>query len=177
MLIRDAHLVSTWDRVEILPGVPAALERLHAAGFGLVVVSNQPVIARGLASPAQVDALHLRLGHALGGWIERFVYCPHHPNATDPAWRVRCECRKPRPGMLVRSAAELDLDLARSFLVGDRPSDIAAGRRAGCRAVLVESGEHRAREIESPDPVQADEAPHHRCADLPAAASWILEAS
>ncbi len=178
VLVRDVDLLLRAEDIEILPGVPAALRRLHQAGLQIVVITNQPVVARGLLSEAQVEAIeeeiHARL-HAAGGHVDAFYYCPHHPNATLAHYRMACDCRKPRPGLLQQAARERNLALAASTMVGDRPTDVAAGRRAGCRAVLVETGMHLAPPIVSADGPLGDWAvPDHRCGDLAAAAEWIL---
>jgi D-glycero-D-manno-heptose 1,7-bisphosphate phosphatase len=142
----------------LLPGVAAALDRLHAAGFALVVVTNQPDVARGSQTRAAVDALHQRMIVELPV-LDGVVACFHDDSDG-------CACRKPRPGMLHDAAAAMDLELARSFMVGDRWRDIAAGAAAGCRTVFIDRGYAEARP-ESPDAVVAD---------LPAAAAWILAA-
>lgn len=176
VIVEDGdNLVDEKDLV-VMPGAAKAIARLSEAGYAVVVVTNQPVVARGLVSDADVarigEALAAKL-RAEGALIERTYFCPHHPNATVEAYRQACDCRKPRPGMLTRAAHELGLDLETSFLVGDRLSDIAAGRRAGCRTVLVETGKHTAAPIESPDPI-GDVKPDAVCADLSGAAEWIL---
>lgn len=135
------------DELEVLPGVPEALRRLQAAGFVLVGVSNQPDLARGLTSAARVGELNAALLARLPGLVDILV-CPH-----DDA--DACACRKPRPGLLLEAARRFGLDLSRSALVGDRWSDVEAGRAAGCRTVLVEtpfSGRERCR----PDLVARD---------------------
>lgn len=185
LLDRDGVLVP--DRGPVVPsgapelcrGVPGALRSLVDAGFALAVVSNQTVVARGIASEVEVQAWHEALAAALRAAgapaPERFYFCPHHPRATVPAYRVTCPCRKPRPGMLLRAARELELDLAASIMIGDRPSDIAAGHRAGCRAVLITSGRHEDPLIESPDALGAALLePDWICADLAEAAERIL---
>jgi D-glycero-D-manno-heptose 1,7-bisphosphate phosphatase len=116
------------EELVVLPGVAAALDRLRDAGYVLVVVTNQPDVARGSLRSTDVEAMHRQL--ATGLPIDRFEVCPH-----DGA--EGCPCRKPKPGMLLAAATELDLDLAGSWMVGDRWVDIAAGRAAGVRTLLV----------------------------------------
>ena len=119
---------------EWLPGVPAALAQLQQAGYALVVVTNQSGIARGYYSEADFAALsaHMRAELAAQGvTLDAVYHCPHLPQAELAAYRQDCGCRKPRPGMITRAAAELGLDLAASCLFGDKPSDIQAGRAAG----------------------------------------------
>ncbi|MCL4788751.1 MAG: HAD family hydrolase [Verrucomicrobia bacterium] len=178
VLVEDVDLLTRTDQLRVLAGVPASLIALREAGFALVVVSNQPVVARGLATEAEVQAIHVELGgliRAAGGPdFDQVYFCPHHPNATLPAYRVDCDCRKPKPGMLLRAARELSLDLRSSFLVGDRLTDIIAGARAGCRTVLGQTGKHLDRPIETNEPLDTTIRPDHTCADLPAAVGWIL---
>ncbi|MSU34515.1 MAG: HAD-IIIA family hydrolase [Pedosphaera sp.] len=179
VLIEDVHLLTRADQLRILPGVPRALERLHEAGFQLVVVSNQPVVARGLVSEADVKAVHeeleRRLIEAGSPPIRRFYFCPHHPNATLLSYRKTCECRKPRPGLFLQAIEELGLSAADSYTVGDRITDIIAGATVGSRTILVETGVDSLTPIETSEPLDASVRPDYTCADLPAAATWILE--
>ncbi len=127
-----AHPPATLDEVEILPGVPEALQALKARGYWLIVVTNQPDVARGRQSRAMVEAINARLQERLP--LDEVRVC-YHDDADD------CECRKPRPGMLLRASRQLDIDTTQSILVGDRKADIDAGRAAGVsRCYLVRSG-------------------------------------
>ena len=126
------------DRVVLLPGVPAALRRLSDAGFALVLITNQAGVARGYFTETEVAAVNERTAALLeqkGVRLEGWYHCPHHPDFTGP-----CDCRKPLPGMLVRAAGDLELDLSRSWMVGDHPSDAEAGRAAGARSIMVRTG-------------------------------------
>ena len=119
-------------RVELLPGAAAALAAL-APHVALVIVSNQSGLARGLISPSEAAAVHARVAELLaaaGAPLAGAWYCPHGPDDG-------CACRKPAPGLLHQAAAALDVDLASSIIVGDKPSDVAAGRAAGCHAALL----------------------------------------
>lgn len=128
-----------------VPGSAQALASLQQAGWRLVVVTNQSGIARGLYSSDDYERFtaHLRGRlQAEGVQLDAVLHCPHLPDATVAAYRLRCDCRKPAPGMLLRAARELSLDLAASVMVGDRLSDVQAGRAAGVgRCLLVRSGE------------------------------------
>jgi D-glycero-D-manno-heptose 1,7-bisphosphate phosphatase len=115
--------------LEILPHVPEALSALKAQGYSLVVVTNQPDVARGTASRELVDSIHERLKGELG--LDAIFTC-FHDDADE------CDCRKPKPGLLLRAAHDLGIDLTSSFMVGDRWRDVEAGRRAGCRTLFVE---------------------------------------
>jgi D-glycero-D-manno-heptose 1,7-bisphosphate phosphatase len=126
------------ERAVLLPGVPTALTRLADAGYALILITNQAGVARGYFTEVEVEAVNARTAELLeaeGVRLERWYHCPHHPDFTGP-----CDCRKPLPGMLVRAAEELDLDLARSWMVGDHPSDAEAGQAAGARSIMVRTG-------------------------------------
>jgi len=117
--------------MELLPGVPAALQALHAAGWMLIVVTNQPDVARGTTPRAVVEAINAHLEQTLP--IDEFRTCYH--DSGDG-----CDCRKPLPGALLAAAREHDIDLGRSFMVGDRWRDVEAGQRAGCKTVFINYG-------------------------------------
>src|SRR5258706_11955307 len=178
VLIEDVGLLISPEQICILPGVPAALALLRAAGYKLIVVSNQTVVARGLASEKQVqeinDFLAAKLQEAGAPALDAWFFCPHHPNATLPQYRTNCECRKPKSGMLFQAIAKHDLDLSRSFMIGDSITDIIAGFRADCRTILVQTGKHLEPPIETSDPLDHSVVPDYSCADLGAAANWIL---
>jgi D-glycero-D-manno-heptose 1,7-bisphosphate phosphatase len=176
VIVEDVDRLVRTEQLQILPGVPEAIARATSAGLVIVVVTNQPVVARGLVDEEAVRAVHAALGEMLrarGARIDAFYFCPHHPRATLERYRLACDCRKPRPGMLSSAARDLDLDLAASTMIGDRLSDIAAGARAGCRTVLVETGKHSAPPIESPDLIDA--RPDFLAPDLAAAVAWVLQ--
>lgn len=179
MLVEDRGLLVGAEDIRILEGVPEALASLHEAGFALVVISNQAVVARGLLSEAGMLELQGELEARLRGSgappLDGFYYCPHHPSATLPEYRVDCACRKPRPGLLLRAAQERGLDLARSFMVGDRLTDIQAGLGAGCRGIWVQTGRHGDEPIETREPLDAEAVPVYTCHSLALAAAWILE--
>lgn len=130
------------DDVQLLPGVASAARALAAAGFALVGVSNQPAAAKGTISLEQLEAVQARVLELLGAEgvsFDGFYLCKHHPEAVLAGLRGPCDCRKPAPGMLLQAAAELELDLPRSWMIGDTDADVGAARAAGCSAVLVEN--------------------------------------
>lgn len=177
VLIEDVGLLTAPVRIQVLPGVPEALRLLKSAGYLLPVVSNQTIVARGLATEAETGALQQevedRLRELGAPALDGFYFCPHHPRATLAAYRGPCACRKPLPGLLLQAAAERGIDLKRSFMVGDRPTDLIAGQRAGCRSVWIQSGQHSAPPIETEVPLPVPE-PEHTCTSLLEAAHWIL---
>jgi D-glycero-D-manno-heptose 1,7-bisphosphate phosphatase len=137
----DPGYVHRWEDFAFVPGAVDAMRRLQDAGYALVVVTNQSGIARGFFTEADFLALDAAVRTHLEGQgvhLSRVEFCPHLPGAKLPAYDLDCDCRKPAPGMILRAAAALDIDLARSLLFGDKPSDIEAAQRAGVgRAVLV----------------------------------------
>jgi D-glycero-D-manno-heptose 1,7-bisphosphate phosphatase len=120
-------------RIELAPFAREACEALHANGYALVVVTNQSGVARGLFDEAALKAVEHRLAELIGVPLAGFYHCPHGPEAG-------CPCRKPGDAMLHRAAIDLDLDLSRSWMVGDILNDVEAGRRAGCRTILIDNG-------------------------------------
>jgi D-glycero-D-manno-heptose 1,7-bisphosphate phosphatase len=176
VLVEDAGPLVHRDDVRVLPGVVEALGLLHRAGWIAIVVSNQTVVARGLLGESEVRALHhdieAMLAAAGAPPLAGFFFCPHHPNATRPEYRAQCSCRKPEPGLILRACSVHDIDPTRSVMVGDRPSDVAAGQRAGCRAVWLHTGRHHDAAIETAKPFAV--APADRtCSNLLEAARWI----
>ena len=128
---------------EFIPGAPEAIKKLKEAGFLVVVVSNQAGIARGYFDERAVEQLHRHIQSELAAYgtsIDAFYFCPHHPDEGLGEYKVACDCRKGNPGMLLQAAREHNVDLHRSFMVGDKLADIEAGKRAGCEALLVLTG-------------------------------------
>lgn len=131
------------DDVRLRDGVGASLRRLREAGYRLVVVTNQGGVARGKYTEQDVDAVHQRIAELIdeqaeqSGVIDRFYYCPYHPDGTVDEYRREHPWRKPHPGMLLQAARDLELDLGESWMVGDQSRDVAAGVSAGCRTILL----------------------------------------
>ncbi len=168
-LINDVPYNVDPDLITLRPGTIPGLAAFQSAGYRLVVVTNQSGVARGLFPESALIGVASRLRELLAEHsirVDRFDYCPHHPEALVPEYRVDCECRKPAPGMLVRSALALKVSLAESWMIGDRPADIGAGIRAGCRTVLIGNS--------SLDDPPARERPDLTASDLNAAAQLIL---
>lgn len=167
-LIRDTGYLSDAAEVSLLPGAADSIRRLRAAGFPVVVVTNQSGVARGLISEKDVDAIHRRLEALLAeqdAAVEDIYYCPYldGPEAVRAEYRVDSDLRKPKPGMLRLAAREHDIDLARSWMIGDSARDIEAGRAAGCRTVLL-----------SPNGQNVPDAADMVAPDLPSAVDRIL---
>lgn len=142
-LVYPRHYPSRPEELVPYPGIARELRALQRAGFQLVVVTNQSGIARGLFTEQALFEMHAHLARELsreGVHMAGWYHCPHHPEGRIPGLAVRCECRKPAAGLLLRAARELGLDLARSWMVGDILGDVEAGNRAGCRTILVDLG-------------------------------------
>jgi len=142
-LIEEAGYINHPSRVRMLPRSPAAVARLNRAGIAAVMATNQAGIARDYFSRETLEAVNAEVERQLadlGASLDALYVCTHHPTAGQPPLRLACECRKPRPGLLLRAAADMGLDLSRSVMVGDKPSDVAAGQAAGVATVLVLTG-------------------------------------
>jgi histidinol-phosphate phosphatase family protein len=171
-LVEDVPFNVDPARVRLTRGAGPALARLAEAGHLLVVVSNQSGVARGLFTEEALVAVRETLSMLLaasGVPLTGFYFCPHHPQGTCAPYAVACSCRKPAPGMILLAARELGIDLRRSWLIGDILDDIEAGRRSGCRTVLLDNGN------ETEWRLTACRQPHATATDLQEAASFILE--
>lgn len=149
-LVHARHYPSQPRELVLYEGIGPGLRRLQAAGFQLVVITNQAGVARGYFTEEGVRRMNQYLCEELSRLsvhVDGVYYCPHHVDGIVPELAVECDCRKPRPGMILKAAAELDLDLPSSWFIGDILDDVEAGNRAGCRTVLIDLG------TESPSPV------------------------
>lgn len=174
-LIEDADYLWEPEKIVMLPGVGEALRRLRGNGWELVVVTNQAGVARGYYGERDVKRVnadvHGRL-RAEGVDVLAWHYCPHYdgPEAKVEAYRIACDCRKPRPGLLRTAAHQHGLDLAGSIVVGDKPTDLQAARAVGAKAVMVLTGKGRQFCPDGKSHPDADVV----VADLGAAADWIV---
>lgn len=138
----EKNYICKIEDIKILENVPESLKLLKQKNFKLIVISNQPVIARGLASEEQVDSINQEINNLIkkesGIEIDKFFFCPHHPNADIEKYRIKCSCRKPNFGLVLKAAEEFDINLSESWMIGDRISDIVAGKNAGCKTILIE---------------------------------------
>lgn len=147
-LIKASGDVGDPERVTLMEGVAEGLRSLRRHGFRLIVTTNQAGVARGHFTEDDVDAVHQRIAHLVdeqaraSNLIDRFYYCPFHPEGSEETYRREHPWRMPNPGMLLQAAQDLDIDLSESWLIGDDPTDVAAGRSAGCRTVLVSGDAH-----------------------------------
>lgn len=165
VLMRDSNYVGHVDHVELIDSAPQALRRLQDAGFRLFVVTNQSGVGRGYFTREAVEEIHTLLDahfEQAGVRIDRYYVCPHHPEDN-------CDCRKPKPKFLREAARRFGVDLKRSFMIGDRASDVRCGINGGTKTVLVLTGAGR-------ETIAGGEvAPDQVVADISAAADWILQ--
>jgi mannose-1-phosphate guanylyltransferase/phosphomannomutase len=171
----------TAENMRLLPGVAEAVRRINRSEHLAVVVTNQPAIAKGFMAEADLAAAHAKLETLLGAehaLLDRIYYCPHHPEkgfeGERPELKIACSCRKPLPGMLLTAAAELNIDLPRSVMIGDRAVDIEAGAMAGCKTILVRAAPAGENRLQSGD--HASMAPaDFTCGDLAEAVALVLD--
>lgn len=161
-IARDVHYCRQVEDFEILPTAPRAIRLLNEHGFEVVVITNQSGIARGYFTEGTLLRIHQHMRQRLAEYsarVDAVYYCPHHPDDG-------CECGKPRPGLLLRAAEELEINLSHSFMVGDGERDIRAGKAAGCRTALIATRPDVTGEMTDP--------PDYIAADLLKAAEWIV---
>jgi D-glycero-D-manno-heptose 1,7-bisphosphate phosphatase len=173
-MIEDAGYLTRAEDIAAFPWTVDAIRALNRAGFVIVVVTNQSAIARGVLTEAGLAAIHDRLDEMLqagGASVAAYYYCPHHPDGPVAAYATKCDCRKPACGLVDRAVRDLDLDPARSFVVGDKWVDVGLARGVGAISVMVRTGYGAAEEATPPTGLQADAIVDN----LAAAASWILQ--
>ncbi len=174
-MVHDVGYLSRREDLRWFPWTLDAIRLLNRAGFLVFVTSNQGGIGLGFCTEPFVQAIHREMDEtvtASGGRIDAWYYCPHHPRAIIDKLRVDCDCRKPKPGMVSRAAGEFSIDLARSFVVGDKMADVGLGEQAGATSVMVLTG-HGERELARHD----GQVPGAACVapTLIEATSWILD--
>lgn len=137
------------DEFELIPGVAEAIRKINASGYLAIVVTNQPVIARGEVTVPELQLIHNKMETLLGAegaYMDAIYYCPHHPHkgyeGEIPELKIDCDCRKPKPGMLLKAAKDFNIDLSNSRMIGDGENDIKAGKAAGCKTALIGKGEY-----------------------------------
>jgi D-glycero-D-manno-heptose 1,7-bisphosphate phosphatase len=172
-LLVDVGYLDRIERLELFPWSVDAVRLLNRAGFRVVIVTNQAGVARGIIDESFVHQAHQFIGQMMtagAAKLDAYYYCPHLADAPLEAYRKTCECRKPGPGMLRQAARDLDVDLQRSFAIGDRWHDIQAGQAAGARSILVRTGYGRTEEARP----RKDVRPAAVTDNLIEAVSWIL---
>lgn len=170
-IIEDVGYLSDICQINILPGAAEAIKLLNDNGYKVIIVTNQAGIARGYFTESRAKEINERLMQLLvgqGSVIERAYYCPHHIDGIIAKYKKECNCRKPNPGMIEQAVKELDIDISSSFMIGDKGSDIEAGRRAGCRTIVVGGGTDSLELKELLQPVD------HVATGILEAVTWLL---
>jgi D-glycero-D-manno-heptose 1,7-bisphosphate phosphatase len=142
-IIRQVELLHKFSQMRLFSDAAKSIKTFNDLGYFVIVITNQPVVARGIMTPKEVENIHRLLSERLkkrDARINAFYFCPHHPKANVKKYRVVCDCRKPAPGMILKAAKEHNIDLKKSFLIGDSTQDVAAGNRAKVRTILVRTG-------------------------------------
>lgn len=173
-IIRQVELLHKPSEVRVIPKAAHAIAAFNKLGYLTVIVTNQPVIARGIVGPREVDEIHALLISRLakqGAKIDAVYFCPHHPDANVKKYRMTCSCRKPNIGMIMKAAKRFNIDLRKSFLVGDSTRDVLAGNRAKVTMILVRTG------LKGKDKWQFKGKPDFVVKDLSAAARVVRRLS
>jgi D-glycero-D-manno-heptose 1,7-bisphosphate phosphatase len=171
VILKDTGYIGSWGETSLLPGSVEAIKRLNYSGFLVIVVTNQSGVARGYFTEADVETVNEQLKKELslkGARVDAIFYCPHHVEGQVREYRLDCNCRKPKPGLILEAASRFGIDISRSFMVGDKLEDIEAGERAGCRTILIQGAESREQRAGR---AKADKV----ASSLKRAVDWILK--
>ncbi len=171
-IIEDTGYVHERDKVRFLPGASQAIKSLNENGFRVIIITNQAGVARGYFTEEAVKEINSFVQESLaneGAFIDMIYYCPHHVEGIIDEYKKECYCRKPNPGMIEQAVRDFDIDLKNSFVVGDHLSDVEAGRRAGCKTILIAGGHSQNKGEES---LQIS---NYVAPDLSEAVKWLIE--
>ncbi|PKN70958.1 MAG: D,D-heptose 1,7-bisphosphate phosphatase [Deltaproteobacteria bacterium HGW-Deltaproteobacteria-12] len=175
----EVGYLDSLDKLKIIPTAQEAIKLINASGMKAVVVSNQAGVARGFFTEEFVNTVNNRLRALLqqkGARIDKFYYCPHHPEEGKGIYLQKCNCRKPAPGMLLQAAQELNIDLLNSYFVGDRFIDMETAKKVGAKGILVKTGYGEdLLQDDGPDQATAEGTPDFIAADILEAVQWILK--
>jgi D-glycero-D-manno-heptose 1,7-bisphosphate phosphatase len=166
----EVGYLNSLEQLRVIPEAFEALRLINKAGMKTVVITNQSGIGRGFFDEAFVDKIHEEMRNLFlkkGAVIDSFYYCPHHPTEGVGEYRQACSCRKPEPGLLLKAAEDLDIDLGKSYMIGDMPKDVEVGQRAGSKGILVRTGYGKVVDIGST-------RPDYIAQDILAAVKWLL---
>jgi len=176
---QEVGYLNSAEKLVMIPGAFEAIRRINESGMKAVVITNQAGVAKGLFTEEFVRRINGQIQSLLidhGALIDRFYYCPHHPSEGVDPYRKICNCRKPEPGLLEQAAADLDIDLSQSYMIGDRYRDIETAHRAGAKGVLVMTG-YGEDLMQDAGPDQANDLnkPDYIAKDILEAVNWILK--
>ncbi len=175
-LNEEVGYLDSAGKLQMIPEAFEAVRRINESGMKAVVVTNQAGVAKGLFSEKFVRDVNDRIQGLFieyGAQIDRFYYCPHHPSEGADPYRKICDCRKPEPGLLQQAAQDLDIDLARSYMIGDHLRDVETARRVGAKGILVTTG-HGADQLKTSE-ITAANQPDYVAKNILEAVDWILK--
>jgi len=175
-LNEEVGYLDSAGKLQMIPEAFEAVRRINESGMKAVVVTNQAGVAKGLFSEKFVRDVNDRIQGLFieyGALIDRFYYCPHHPSEGADPYRKICDCRKPEPGLLQQAAQDLDIDLARSYMIGDHLRDVETARRVGAKGILVTTG-HGADQLKTSG-ITAANQPDYVAKNILEAVDWILK--
>ncbi len=170
-IIQDVGYISSPEQVQFVPGSIEAIKMLNQAGYKVIVITNQAGVARGITTEDMVQTVDKVIQRGIlsgGAHLDGIYYCPHHPEHGVYPYKQICECRKPHTGLIKKATQDHQIDLGRSFMIGDKSSDVETGKRAGIRTVFVLTG-HGSREKG-----ELKAAPEYIARDLAEAVKWVL---
>ncbi len=173
---QEVGYLDSEDKLVVLPSAFEAVRLINISGFKAVVVTNQAGVAKGFFNEEFVRLINGRIQAVMiekGAVIDRFYFCPHHPSEGIDPYRMICKCRKPEPGLLTQAAVDLDIDLARSYMIGDHLRDVETAHRVGAKGILIMTG-HGSDQIQT-EQINSLNRPDHIAADILEAVHWILK--
>jgi D-glycero-D-manno-heptose 1,7-bisphosphate phosphatase len=171
-IIEDIGYLNHPGAIQFIPGSIDAIKKLNASGYKVIVITNQAGVARGLVSENMLQTIDKTLHKWLlssGAHLDGIYYCPHHPEHGYYPYKQICECRKPHPGLIKKAQRDFNIDLAQSYMVGDKATDIEAGQKAGVKTIHVLSGRGK----DEKDKIKI--APDHTAQNLTDAVNWIIK--
>lgn len=174
-LIEHIELMRRIEDIRFFPEAESAVKTLNQLGYLVVIITNQPVVARGLIDEKGIDEIHAVLIERLnekGAKIDAVYFCPHHPEADVPRYRLNCDCRKPEPGLIIQAIKEHGIDSKKSYIIGDGIIDMVAGKRVGLKTILVKTGPGHSLDKKFPDT-----APDFKAKNLTEAVEFIHQHS
>jgi len=171
-IVEDIGYMNSPEQIKFIPGSLEAIKKLNNAGYKVIVITNQAGVARGLVAEDMLQTIDKTLHKLIlnsGAHLDGLYYCPHHPEYGVYPYKQVCECRKPHPGLLKRAQKHFDIDLSLSFMIGDKATDVEAGKRAGTKTIFLLTGKGKKEESKIKD------QPNHIAKNLLEAVKWIVE--
>lgn len=170
-IVEDVGYMNSPKQIQFIPGAIEAIKKLNEAGYKVVVITNQAGVAKGFITEDMLQTIDKTLQKFIlsgGAYLDGLYYCPHHPEHGLYPYKQDCQCRKPKPGLFKKAEQDLNVDLARSWMIGDKATDMEAGKRAGTKTIFVTTGKGK-NEID-----RLKQKPDHITENLSLAVAWLL---